>query len=317
MNKKRLALKRRLRRGRARSNTCTLERCGLFGFKSLGPLAAVLWQSTAGIRALANAPQYAEWKDLSKPLKPRAIQDPRGDTEKIHYRIYELLDRVSRPDFLHSATRGRSITTNARAHAGRGSCVTTDMKDCYGSTTTQHVARFFERDLRLAPDLAWKIARICSVNGHLPTGSCLSPLLAYWAHRETFDYIAALCAYHGVVMTLYVDDLTLSGPHASLALLHRVKRLLASIGLKTHKDKSFSSSAYKHITGVVVGKGAVHIPNKRLHRIVRGIDALAVAPPPDRKRAAQQVVGGIASTAAISRRVARGLHARLQRLVRD
>lgn len=288
----------------------------MFGFKSLSPLTSLLEISNQQFRAAVTSPEYSEWVDGSKPSKPRLIQDPRGVTERLHYRLYELLDRVQRPAFLHSATRGRSFVTNARAHVGPHPCVTTDMKDCYQSTTAKHVRGFFEHDLKIAPDLAHKLAQAATVHGHLPTGSCLSPLLAYWAHRETFDRIAVECERLGVTLTVYVDDLTLSGTRASLKLLHRVKQMLREVGLDTHKDKSFARGAFKHITGVAVSERGLQVPNRRLHRLVSDIDGFAATSATAQKHLADRISGGIASASAISRRVAVALTARRKRLSR-
>lgn len=315
MNKKRQALKRRLKANR--TGAYSIDRCGLYGIKSLSPLAALLWMSNKQLRALAALPEYVVWVDRSKPLKPREIQDPRGLTEKVHYRLYELLDRVRRPDFLHSATRKRSIVTNARKHASADPCVMTDMKMFYQSTTTRQVATFFRDDLNVASDLADKLARLCTVDGHLPTGSPLSPLLAYWVHHRVFDQVHSLCQIHGVTMTAYYDDLTFSGKHATLAFLHRVKRLLRLRGLHTHKDKSFGTGAVRHVTGVAADAKGLHVPNHRLHGIVNTIDQLAQACTSDEvKSLSRSVAGRIASASAISRAAGKALATRRNRLVR-
>ncbi|HEY1092764.1 MAG TPA: reverse transcriptase family protein [Burkholderiaceae bacterium] len=286
----------------------------MFGVKSLSPLSKILWQSNRGIREMAKKPTYVEWVERKPGKKPRPIQDPRGDTEKVHYRIYELLDRVQRPEFLHSATRGRSIVTNAGRHRGAVPSVATDMKGCYDATTVHHVAAFFVADLQIASDLAWKLALICTVHGHLPTGSCLSPLLAYWSHRQAFNEIEALCAAAGVRMTVYVDDLTLSGEHANLQLLWRCKAILAGVGLATHKDKSFPVGGHKMITGVALSSRGLHVPNKRMRAILDKLDLLAASPQADRQKLAQSLSGSIASANAISKRTGALLKQRRGRL---
>lgn len=265
---------------------------------------------------MAQKPTFAEWVERKPGKKPRKIQDPRGDTEKVHYRIYELLDRVLRPDFLHSATRRRSIVTNAERHIGIDPIVATDMKSCYESTTIHHVAHFFQRDLCIASDLAWKLARICTIHGHLPTGSCLSPLLAYWVHRAAFDQIDSLCMSVGVRMTVYVDDLTLSGKKASVTLLYQCKAILARAGLETHKDRSFPVGSVKIITGVAVSAKGLCVPNKRLQGIMAKMDLLHGAKSDELGSIKKSLAGSIASANAISRRTGAALrnrHIRMER----
>lgn len=289
-----------------------MERCGLYGVKSLQPLAMLLWHSAKNIRDAAQQPDFEQWIEEKPGKKPRKIQDPRGVTETLHYRLFELLDRVSRPDFLHSATRGRTYVSNARQHLGGAPSVLTDMKGCFESTSIASVARFFHEDLRMAHDLAWKLARICCINGHLATGSCLSPLLAYWCHRETFDWIYGEACKRGIVMTLYIDDLVFSGAGATLRFLHLVKNALAQIGLKTHKDKSFGRNQRKHVTGIVVTKTGLHVPNKRLHKIIESMGPQPIGADPVRR--ARSLSGSIASTRAISRLTAKALAERAKKL---
>ena len=264
---------------------------------------------------MALAPSYAEWVERKPGKKDRRIPDPRGDTEKVHYRIYELLDRVRRPVYLHSATRHRSNVTNARAHLGSVPCVTTDMKACYESTTIFQVQAFYEKALNITPDVAWKLAGICTVRGHLPTGSCLSPLLAYWSHREVFDKIEALCDELEVTMTLYVDDLTFSGVHANLSLLHKFKDMLRGVGIQTHKEKQFGPRQVKHVTGVAITPKGLAVENRKLRAIVVRLDELLATEPIQRTDVAKKLTGQIAAASAISKRTANGLRARRSRLL--
>lgn len=309
MNKRRSKLKRRLRANK--TGRYGLDRCALFGIKELSVLSALLQTGNRSFRRTSEAPEFSKWIDTSKPLKPRDIQDPRGLTERLHYRLCELLDRVVKPAYLHSATRKRSATTNAEMHISRAPCVTTDMKSFYESTSTEQVASFFRNDLCMAPDLAWKLATLCTVDGHLPTGSPLSPSLAFWAHRNTFERLHTLSQSMNIVMTVYVDDLTFSGIRASLTFLHVVKRLLRQRGLHTHKDKSFGAGQYKHITGAVVDCRRAFVPNHRLKKIVDSIDALqSVTDPEQLEKLHRSLSGRIASTAAISRWTAAALKRR-------
>lgn len=310
MNKKRSALKRRLRANQ--SCRYELSRCALYGVRQLSVLTDLLQTTNKALRQSAQAPEFATWVDRSRPEKPRDIQDPRGTTERLHYRICELLDRVIRPEFLHSATRKRSSITNASQHVSHGPCVTTDMKSFYEATSTKQVEEFFSDSLNMAPDLARKLANLCTTDGHLPTGSPLSPLLSYWAHHQTFDKIHELVVERGVVMTVYVDDMAFSGAHASLALLRQVKHKLRLRGLETHKDKSFGRGQFKHITGAAVNGRGIHVPNRRLKQIVddQGVLAKGEFDAETVASLRRKLSGRIASASAISRKTAAWLKRR-------
>lgn len=195
---------------------------------------------------------------------------------RAHYRLAKLLDSIERPSFLHSATRRRSNVTNAGAHLSGTSkaLVKTDIRKFYESTSEAHIKRFFHHDLCWPHDLAKLMAQVCSVDGHLPTGSCLSPIMSYFVHRQTFGQVAAICVAADVTMTLYVDDLCMSGENATRTLLFKVKDRISAAGLKSHKDRLIPPGAPALVTGVVVDGDKTKLRNVQHERIWAGIETV-------------------------------------------
>lgn len=244
----------------------------LWRLSSIHLLTSLLRLETGQLRLLSGSPEYKFFTDSSKPEKPREVQEPFGATMRAHYRFVKLLDSIQRPEFLHSATRRRSNITNAEKHKGGESVVKTDIKSFYQNTTFNHVKSFFYNDLDWSHDIAKMMASICTVNRHLPTGSCLSPLLSYWVHRQVFETIENLCKSKNVTLTLYVDDLTLSGKLASKQLLKKVKNLIGQRGLQTHKDVLIAPKHAATVTGVIVDGNEVRVPNQHRLKIMNAID---------------------------------------------
>lgn len=268
------ALKRGLRKNA--SGRYPLARSPLVAIKSLHVLARLLRLTPEGLRELASNPAYRRFVDKPGTPKERPIQEPLGATMRAHYRLTKLLDSIERPPYLHSATRRRSQVTNAEAHllGPSRALVKTDIQKFYESTSEAHIKRFFLDDLGWARDLAKLMAKICTVDGHLPTGSCLSPILSYFVHRQTFNEVADICAASKVTMTLFVDDLCLSGEKATRALLFKVKGRISAAGLKTHKDKLVPPGAPGLVTGVVIDAGGTRLRNKHHKTIWDGIEAV-------------------------------------------
>lgn len=223
--------------------------------------------SIESLRAVAKAPTYNCFDEPpSKPGKEaRHIQEPREATLHLHYQFTKLLDRVTRPEFLHSATRKRSHITNAEAHKGTDPVVCTDIRKFYESTTRAHVKAFLLNDLRWPIDLACLMADALTIDGHLPTGSAVSPLLSYLSHRSRFAEIERICVESGCVLTLFIDDITISGKRASLALLSRVKQVLIKADLFAHKDRSAPAGSAVIVTGAVRDGFQLRLRNK--HRV--------------------------------------------------
>ena len=187
----------------------------------------------------------------------------------VHKRIANLLSRIELPDYLVSR-KGRSYADNAREHVGNQSLIKTDISKFYPSTTRRMVLNMFIEDFQCAEDVANRLADICCYKQeHLPTGSPLSGRVAFFAARQMFDEVAALASASNCKMTTYVDDITLSGPNATKALLGEVRKIVSRHGLTTKqkKSKTFAASAVKTVTGAIIAGEELRLPNQRHKRI--------------------------------------------------
>ncbi len=294
-----------------------VERSPLWRLSSIHRLAVLLGVPVQELEAACMAPSYHRFVDPPKKTgkEARHIQEPTGATLGIHYRILRHLDSIQRPDFLHSATKNRSHVTNARSHLASGGAVLgMDIRRFFESTTYHHVKTFFHKDLGCSHDVARLLATVCTADGHLPTGSCISPLLSYFTHRRLFAEIEGLCVEKRVIMTLYVDDLTLSGVHATKSMLHQIKALIARQGLRTKpsKDAVVRPGKPAIITGVVRDGDQLRLRNSHHDAIVQIQDLIAHGNAPSLH---EQLRGRVASARAVEPTAAARLEARLIRLM--
>jgi hypothetical protein len=73
---------------------------------------------------------------------------------------------------------------------------------------------------------------------------------------------------------LYVDDLTLSGIHATKSLLFEVKKMITLRALTSHKDRLIAPGTVGLVTGVALKGVELHLRNKQHHSILKMIEAV-------------------------------------------
>jgi len=201
------------------------------------------------------------------PKKPREIQQPKTLLAAVQKRIAMLLGRIEKPEFVYSATKGRCYVANAKQHCNRERATKVDIKNFYPSVKRRKVRNFFASQMECAEDVANVLAVLCTLEGTMPTGSPVSPVLSYFSCSELFDRIAALASDHELVFTLYVDDMVFSGPRATKSFTELVVRELKKEGFIGHKIVHFRAGDVKVITGVAVWSDRISVPFKRQQRI--------------------------------------------------
>jgi len=259
-----------------------LNQCALYGIRGLGELAAILeWkENPVDLERFADRPyNYRAWTE-----EGRAIQAPIESLRSVQVRIATLLRRVQPPEYRHSGIRKRSFLTNAQQHLADDPSIKIDIRKFYPSTSFDHVRRFFRNDLRCAGDISVILAKLCCYRrnlgnaGHLPTGGVHSEVLGFYCHKRAFDALLARAEGRGGAMSVYVDDIMVTMPNASLTDLEWVRRLFSRSGIEMHRGKSrvISKRAPKTITGVIIRNGTTHAIAAQ-HRKTKELEEALVA----------------------------------------
>ncbi len=251
-----------------------LEDCYLFAIASPADLARRLGTSVSNLERLANAEEpYKFWTTKAG----RDVEEPQPDLQRLHARIHRYLARVQVPDYLHSPVKHRSYVTNAQAHATNQPTVKIDIRKFFQSVPRRAINRFFKEDMSCAGDVAALLGKLLSYKDHLPTGSSASPIIAYYAFRAMFHEIAELARAQDLVMTCYVDDITVTGSADQGQTVRDLQKIIGGFGLRSHKVKMFAAGSPKIITGVVVDGLAIKLPNKRHKAIADGFEEISQA----------------------------------------
>lgn len=208
---------------------------------------------------------YATWTDTSPSGKVRKIESPYPRLKRLQARLAALLTLIAPPDFLTCPVKGRSYVSNARYHSGSQQIVTLDVSAYFPSTTWRRVYWFFNKRMEMAPDVAWTLATLATLDGHLPTGSPLSPIMAYYAHEDVWLSVMKRVREAGCKLTLYMDDLTISGAVVPESLVWQVKQDIHSSGLRLNDRKQRRYAGGEGVvTGVIVTPTGVR-PTKASH----------------------------------------------------
>jgi hypothetical protein len=120
--------------------------------------------------------------------------------------------------------------------------------------------------MECTPDIAGLLTSVSTYKGHLPTGSPLSPILAYFAFYDLWEDIARRCKAEGCCLTVYIDDVTLSGPELRAEFLWSIRRAIHRAGLHYHKEKHYVGRPAE-ITGVIVDGGTLIVPHRQLKKL--------------------------------------------------
>ncbi len=213
---------------------------------------------------------YYEFDLPNAKGKKRHIEVPKPRLFQTHKRIENLLNRIFPPDYLFCPVKRKSYVTNAKEHVSSTEIAVLDIKKYYPSTRPSRIFQFFYEEMLCTRDVAGVLVTLCSFNGHLPTGSPLSPILSFLAHKRMWDRIAAMVEKSECRLTVYIDDLTISGAKVPGGLVWAVKQEIKNTGLHYHKEKNYKGNGERKITGVIIKNDELLLPNAqhlKIHKL--------------------------------------------------
>jgi hypothetical protein len=273
-----------------------LNQSRLYAMQSRANLAALFGTTRAGLDALlAMERPYSEgMRDITRngKTKPRFIQEPRGDLRPIHAYVGKALSRIEPPDFLFCPVKRRSYVTNAAQHVGAKEVRTLDIKNYFPSTPRHRVDWFFRTVMRCSPDVASVLAQLLTANGWLATGSTVSPILSFFAFYDMWQAIARIAKEEGLVLTVYMDDITLSGDVVPERVVWEVRKQIHNRSLEAHKERRHTCGLGE-VTGALINRGRLAVPNRQLKKAYDTRVALAAATDPAEMARLTSVLRGL------------------------
>ena len=237
-----------------------------FRLRSQKKLADLLFVSKAKLQTLAREEGlYFVFSKSKSPGGVRKISAPRDDLKAVQKRIADLLQRIAPPDYLFAPVSGRSYVDNASVHEGSHSIRLLDIEDFFPSCTANKAIWFFHKRMQCSVDVATIIKGIVTREESLPQGSPCSPILAYLCYIDMWEEIAGIVDRADCTLSVYADDLTISGSTVPEASIWEIKTALRKHGHRYNAGKE-RSKRFKpaEITGVILRPDeGLHVPNRQ------------------------------------------------------
>lgn len=252
--------------------------CRLNNLKNKKILLEILAISSEELRSFVQQKKlHYRVREIPKPDgTKRVLEVPDPKLKAVHARIKHQLSLLVAPDYLHSGVKGRSFVTNALVHQGARSMLTLDIRKFYPSCSRKAVERYFRRELGQPKDIASLLADISTFDEHIPTGSPVSQILAFWAKSQAFNEIARYAKNRGLKLTLYVDDITFSSDKDTVPrhVYADVSGILKKYDLQIKRSKAhfYDWNADKRVTGNIIKKsGEIVAPNKMKRKLFKSV----------------------------------------------
>jgi len=204
-------------------------------------LAERLGLSARSLRELASkAPgQYSERPMPKKNGGHRMIEEPCPSLKALQQELLKVLLHYLP---VHPALFGgprTSIKLAVAEHVHRPLVVTLDIKDFFPSVKSQQIRKSFLR-FGSSHDLAGLLTRLVSHSQHLPQGAPTSPCIGRLVlHRFATELTNLLKGVHAkCAVSIYVDDITISGPEGIQKLIPVIYKMLERHGFQAKKEKT-------------------------------------------------------------------------------
>ncbi len=217
---------------------------------------------------------YKRYKKF-KNGKFRWIEAPNDDLKILQQKLLKYLQKCLKcPQYCMAGFKGQNNIKNAMVHRFMREVITTDISHCFPNTQEKYIRKFFAEELGATGEVLDFLVALTTYNGYLPTGAPTSTLLVCFAHKEIFDNIYKKMQELDVLMTVYVDDITISTHgHVGNWVIQYIKNSLKRHGLHIKKSKT-KRYGYKYavVTGVHISQsGKLLAPFCIGHSVIKAL----------------------------------------------
>jgi len=200
-----------------------------------------------------------------KKGKKRPKMEPKDRLKTILRNLSDLLQRLDLPDAVHGGRTGRSNLTNAAPHRRKDVVLTFDIEKYFPHITPQHVFDIFHHRCGCSPEVSTLLMRLTTPNNQLAQGSPPSTIIAALVSEPLLKRIQNLIRFHGGVVTIYVDDISISGPKKLVDLKPKIIEIMQQLHFNAHPDKNLImwKQEEQTVTGVAVNN-QLELPKERM-----------------------------------------------------
>ncbi|MEO0625663.1 MAG: reverse transcriptase family protein [Bacteroidota bacterium] len=252
-------------------------------------LARLLRKEPLELLNLAHDPQYRYFSIPKKNGGMRQLEDPVPRLKKVQRKLNDYLQAVyhfHRTDAAYGFLTNpkddpapRNILTNAQRHIGCNWMLNIDMENFFHQIDQTRIQQLFEAPLlNFNSKQAETLAALCTNRGRLPMGAPTSPILSNLACIPLDHDLQNLAKENGMIYTRYADDLTFSAQtEINQQHLHDINGWVEAYDLKLNPNKIRwygPNDKDKEVTGVLVGKEEVSLPESYMESLQKAIEKL-------------------------------------------
>lgn len=198
--------------------------------------------------------QYFSYQIPKRSAGTRQIDSPRKSLREIQdWILTNILNRCQPHNAAMAFTKGRSIKSNARAHVGRSSVLSLDIKDYFSSILPDKVIWVF-KIVGYSHSVASALTGLTVLSRGLPQGAPTSPALSNLVMVDIDQSFTRYSEKLGIKYSRYADDLTFSGRFRPAPVIDMCRRILSrnNFSLNAAKTRLMLPHERQEVTGVVV-----------------------------------------------------------------
>lgn len=216
-----------------------------------------------------QATLYSQSTQRKRSGGERIIHAPYWPLANIQRKILALLEEIYRPSSrVMGFVKGRGIKQNAKFHVGKRLILNLDIQDYFGSIHAGRIRRrLMARPYSMTDDVATTIARLCSLDGFLPTGAPTSPILANIVTSALDGALNSYAKQNGCFYTRYADDVTFSTNRKSFpqSMVRRSEDSVSGVEIGDELNALFVEA------GFVIQPTKTRLMNKSMRQEVCGV----------------------------------------------
>lgn len=199
---------------------------------------------------------------IRKNGKIRILHIPDEKMKKVQQNINKIFQsNLPKPAYIHMGYKNCKVLNVIKAHQNSRKIIVLDVKNFYGSVSTEKVFSFLTSVCGLNNDTASIILKLVTYKNVLPIGIPTSNIVSFWACKDVFDEIHDYCANLGYNMTLYADDIVISGDIKNPPqIISKVQKIISKAGFTLNYRKMKIYGKKKRIMNVHINpKGRLSI----------------------------------------------------------
>lgn len=223
---------------------------------SLNRIASVVDVPLPQLREIAaTAGRFYKPYDLLLPgKKARHIDNPRGPLRQIQKLLARRVFRkMPMPSFMYGGIRGRSAIMMAKKHVGQPCVVAVDIRGCFPSTRPELIRTALAAHAGFGRQSASLVTKLTTLHHGLPQGASTSSYLLNLAVANLHATLHREALQRGLVYTVFVDDIVVSGQRPE-PMIDLIADTLGSSGLQlSRKKKRIMRGSEREVLSVMLG----------------------------------------------------------------